>query len=389
MEITGNRKQRVVVAMSGGVDSSVTAALLARRGCEVIGVTMRLFNAPDETAGRLSKSCCSVQDVEDARAVCRAIGAQHYYLNFEKEFRKHVIDYFISEYERGRTPYPCLACNDRLKFRFLMERSELMDADFVATGHYARIVHEEGRHRLKRAADPSKDQSYVLYGLSQSQMARLMMPVGEFAKAQVRATAREMGLPTADKPDSQDICFIPDGDYREFLGSRLSVTTPGDIVDSAGRVLGSHEGVHMFTIGQRKGIPLQGGTGRAIFVTGVDMESGNVTVGPADELQQSELFASEVNWIAGAIPSSPVEVTARIRYRGAEDRATVTPFAGPGGNWAKVRFERPQRAVTPGQAVVFYDGEEVLGGGFIELKSPVVAPSQGAALTIPSPAGKG
>jgi tRNA-specific 2-thiouridylase len=365
MGIRGARK-RVVVAMSGGVDSSVTAGLLARRGYEVIGVTMRLFSTPDAVAGRLSKSCCSIEDVQDARAVCRTIGAQHYLLNFEKEFRQHVIDYFVSEYERGRTPYPCLACNNRLKFRFLMERSGLMDADFVATGHYARIVFQDGRHRLKRAPDPSKDQSYVLYGLTQVQMARLLMPAGDYTKVQVREAAREMGLPTADKPDSQDICFIPAGDYRQFIAPRLSVRRPGRIVDSSGRVLGAHSGIHMFTIGQRKGIPLPGGTGRPLFVTGVDVESGNVTVGPAEELLSAELHAVDVNWTAGCTPSEPVRVTARIRYRGAEERAIVTPLGGGAGNRARVQFEKPQRAVTPGQAIVFYDGDEVVGGGTIE-----------------------
>jgi tRNA-specific 2-thiouridylase len=376
MSMNGARGERVVVAMSGGVDSAVTAALLARRGYEVIGVTMRLFSTPEARAGRLSKSCCSIEDVEDARAVCRAIGAQHYYLNFEKEFRQHVIGYFVSEYERGRTPYPCLACNDRLKFHFLMQRAELMDAGLVATGHYARVVSAGGVYRLLRAADPGKDQSYVLYSLTQPQLARLLLPVGEFTKAQVRESAREMGLTVADKPDSQDICFVPDGDYREFIGPRLRAPAPGNIVDSSGRVLGSHEGIHGFTIGQRKGLPLPGGAGRPLFVTALDPDSATVTVGPGEELMRREFFASAVNWISGETPDAPVVVTARIRYRGAEDTARVTPLApAPSGEkWARIEFERPQRAVTPGQAVVFYRGDEALGGGSIELDRSGTAP---------------
>ncbi len=359
--------------MSGGVDSAVTAALLAREGHEVIGVTMRLFSEPTERAGRLNKSCCSLDDVQDARAVCRAIGAQHYYLNFEKEFRQHVIDYFVSEYERGRTPYPCLACNDRLKFHFLMQRASLMDAGYVATGHYARVAREGARFCLLRAADPGKDQSYVLYSLTQAHLGRLLLPIGEYMKPQVRDIARELGLPVADKPDSQDICFIPNGDYREFIGPHLATRKPGAIVDSSGRVLGEHGGVHMFTIGQRKGLPLTGGSPVPLFVTAVNPQAGTVTVGPPEELLKAELYASAVNWVSGDMPSGPVKVTARVRYRGVEEHATVTPLAGPeSGHWAKVEFEKPQRAVTPGQAVVFYQGPEVLGGGYIEPCAPAV-----------------
>ncbi len=363
-----NSKKRALVAMSGGVDSSVAAALLAREGFEVIGVTMRLFPAPFEGAGKLSKSCCSLEDVEDARATCRIIGAKHYYMNFEKEFQQHVIDYFVGEYRQGRTPHPCLACNDRLKFSFLMERAELMDADLVATGHYAQIARDEnGHHSLMRGADALKDQGYVLYNLRQDQLRKLRFPVGGFTKDEIRAVARDEGLPVADKPDSQDICFIPTGTYREFVAERLEKPTSGVVVDVEGNVLAEHDGIHQFTIGQRKGLPIAGGRKRPIYVTSINSKSGTVTVGSVEGLLRREVFASAVNWIDG-YPPTDVELTAKIRYRSPEEPAMIemlTPQIG------KVTFSKPMRACTPGQAIVFYSGEKVLGGGFIELESPL------------------
>ena len=349
--------------MSGGVDSSVAALLLARQGYEVIGVTMRLFEAPFEGAGRLSRSCCSLEDVQDARAVCRIIGARHYYMNFEKEFRKHVIDYFVSEYERGRTPFPCLACNDRMKFDFLMNRALALGADFVATGHYAQVRESEGSYRIERGTDGSKDQSYVLYTLTQEQLATLLLPTGGYTKDEIRQLAAEANLPVADKPDSQDICFIPAGNYKEFVELRLETKTPGNVIDAHGRVLGRHDGIHNFTIGQRRGLPLNGGSNRPLFVTGIDANTGTVTVGPAEELAQTELTASGVNWVSGHRPSAPVRVTAAIRYRGREQCGLVVPISD---DRVLLTFEEPQRAVTPGQAVVFYNGVEVLGGGIID-----------------------
>ena len=363
-----NSKKRALVAMSGGVDSSVAAALLAREGYEVVGVTMRLFPAPFEGAGKLSKSCCSLEDVEDARATCRIIGAKHYYMNFEKEFEQHVIDYFVGEYEQGRTPHPCLACNDRLKFSFLMERAELMGADVVATGHYARIASGEDGHRsLLRGADALKDQSYVLYNLRQDQLRRLAFPVGGYSKDEIRGIARDEGLPVADKPDSQDICFIPTGTYREFVVKRLEKPTTGVVVDIEGNVLAEHDGIHQFTIGQRKGLPIPGGKKRPIYVTSINSKSGTVTVGSVDGLLRQEVYASAVNWIDGEPPANG-DLTAKIRYRSPEEPASVdmlTPEIG------KVTFSTPMRACTPGQAIVFYEGEKVLGGGFIELESPL------------------
>ncbi len=367
-----NTKKRALVAMSGGVDSSVAAALLARDGYDVIGVTMRLFNSPFQDAGKLSKSCCSLEDVEDARATCRIIGAKHYYMNFEKEFQQHVIDYFVGEYRQGRTPHPCLACNDRLKFSFLMDRAALMDADIVATGHYARITTEDdGRRSLLRGADVMKDQSYVLYNLRQDQLRRLAFPVGGYSKDEIRAIARDEGLPVADKPDSQDICFIPTGTYREFVEERLEDPTPGVVVDVEGNVLAKHDGIHQFTIGQRKGLPMKGGSKRPIYVTSINSKSGKVTVGSVEGLLRDEVYASAVNWIDG-LPPANAEVTAKIRYRSPEEPATVEMIAP---DVARVTFAKPMRACTPGQAIVFYDGDHALGGGFIELESPIESTS--------------
>ena len=361
-----NKKKRAVVAMSGGVDSSVAAALLARDGYEVVGVTMRLFNAPNENVARLNKSCCSLEDVEDARAVCRKIGAKHYFLNFEEEFQKHVVDYFVGEYERGRTPHPCLACNDRLKFEFLVRRAELMDADVVATGHYARIREDNGEYKLLAGIDSMKDQSYVLYTLSQEQLSKLALPIGDYSKDEIREVARELGLSIADKPDSQDICFIPDGDYNRFIEPRLKRKAPGDIVDAEGKVLGEHEGIHGFTIGQRKRIPIFNSTPRPMYVTDINAESGQVTVGPAENLMKTRLYASGVNWISGSAPVEPITAEARIRYNGRNTPAKVRSVDGG----AEIEFDEPVRAITPGQAVVFYKDDVVLGGGLIETSLP-------------------
>ncbi|MFP6570917.1 MAG: tRNA 2-thiouridine(34) synthase MnmA [Dehalococcoidia bacterium] len=360
--------KRVVVAMSGGVDSSVAAYLLAEQGYEVIGVTMRLFAVTDENAARLNRSCCSIEDVDDARDVCRAIGAKHYFMNFEKEFKKYVVDYFVSEYERGRTPHPCLACNDKLKFEFLLRRAQFMDADFIATGHYARIEQHEDEWYLKRGVDPSKDQSYVLFTLGQEQISQLLLPIGEFDKDEIRGIASKAGLPVADKPDSQDICFIPSGDYKAFVEPRLTAKTPGDIVDSDGVVLARHDGVHRFTVGQRKGLPLPGGSPRPLFVTDIDPDKGRVTVGYAEKLLRHRLAAGGVKWVSGIAPDSGARVEARIRYHGADIPAVVIPE----GDRAVVEFESPQRAITPGQAVVFYDADRVLGGGMIDSALPEV-----------------
>ena len=354
---------RVLVAMSGGVDSSVAAVLLAAAGYDVVGVTMRLSG--DYDADRLDgqKGCCTLDDAEDARRVCQIIGAPHYVMNFEREFEEHVISYFVREYQRGRTPHPCLACNDLIKFNFLLTRAQALGFDHIATGHYARIHQESGRWRLRKAITPAKDQSYVLFGLGQQEMELVLLPVGDHTKEEIRSIALRSGLPVADKPDSQEICFIP-GNYRDFLRTRLT-PSPGDIVDTAGRVVGSHEGVEFFTVGQRRGLGLA--TGNPMYVVAVHPSTATVVVGAKHELSQQRLWASRVNWISGEPPTQPVEASAKIRYKASEAAATIIPLPNSA---AEIRFHDPQRAVTPGQAVVFYDQDEVLGGGYIEAAPP-------------------
>ena len=358
-------KGRVIVAMSGGVDSSVAALLLQEQGYEVIGVTLRLWTSERDDLSPLNRRCCSTEDVEDARRVCQAIGVPHYVLNLEREFQKHVVDYFCQEYERGRTPNPCLACNEKIKFDFLLRKATLLEADYIATGHHARIRLNGNGFRLLKGVDARKDQSYVLFTLTQHELARLLLPVGEYPKERIRRLAAEAGLPVAGKPDSQEICFIPDGDYRRFISGRARAK-PGHMIDTDGNVMGSHPGVQFFTIGQRKGLGLQGNTARPVYVVKIDTETNRVTLGPEEELYRSDLWASRMSFISGETPDGPLEVTTKIRYKASERPATVIPR----GAWAEVRFRELQRAVTPGQAVVFYDGDELVGGGIIELEHP-------------------
>ena len=361
LSLMANRNQRVVVAMSGGVDSSVAALLLHRAGYEVVGVTMRLWSQPDESAYSHSKRCCSVEDVEDARRVCQTIGIPHYVQNFEREFREHVIDYFVKEYDRGRTPHPCLACNDRIKFDFLLRRAMFLDAHFIATGHYARVLRDEAGSHLLKGID-GKDQSYVLFTLGQAELARLLLPLGEMPKADVRRLAAGAGLPVAEKPDSQEICFIPGNDYRDFISKSLK-PRPGQFVDPRGEVLGDHPGIQFFTVGQRRRLGLPGNTGEPLYVVGIDADADQVVLGRLQDLYRADLWASRVSWVMGEGPTRPIQVTAKIRYRAPEAKATVTPH----GKWASVSFSEPQRAVTPGQPVVFYQADEILGGGYIEV----------------------
>lgn len=357
-------KKRVVVAMSGGVDSCVVAALLADEGFDVIGVTMRLYDAPFENAGRLSKSCCGIEEVEDARATCRIIGAKHYYLNFEREFERHVIDYFVSEYEAGRTPYPCLACNDRMKFDFLLKRARYLGADSVATGHYARIVGgADAPFVLARGLDATKDQSYALFNLSQGVLRSLMFPIGHFTKEETRSMAAQFGLPVANKTESQDICFIPSGKYRDFITPRMTAPKPGVVVDTSGKVLASHSGVHNFTVGQRKGVPGSESGNRPKYVRSVDANSGVVVVGHAEDLLVRTIRVSSINWISGNPPVDPDGITARLRYRGPEIGVQIDL---PADGQLTVHTNEPVRAAAPGQAIVFYQEDLVLGGGIIE-----------------------
>ena len=345
--------------MSGGVDSSVAALLLSREGYDVVGVTMRLWSEEDGETAAGHRGCCSIEDIEDARRVCRALGIPHYVLDVRREFRAHVMDYFITEYQRGRTPHPCIACNDRIKFDFLLRRAAMMDADCVATGHYARIVRDSDGWSLRCGVDAGKDQSYVLFGLGQEQLRRVLLPVGGYAKAQIRELAREAGLHLADKADSQEVCFIPGGDYREFMRQHIR-PRPGMLVDTAGRALGEHEGVEFFTVGQRRGLGVA--TGERLFVTEVEPETGRVVLGSADDLAKPGARVGRVTYVKGQAPSEPVRAAVKIRYNGRALPATLEPR----GDGAVVWFDEPQRAVTPGQAAVFYDGDEVLGGGFID-----------------------
>src|SRR5581483_9363179 len=284
--------ETVVVAMSGGVDSSVAAALLQRQGYNVIGITMRLWTQEDAEASRYHKRCCSIEDTADARAACDVLGIRHYVLNFERDFAESVVDYFVEEYSRGRTPNPCLACNDRVKFRPLLEHAVALGADYLATGHYARVRRGKNGFDLWQAVDPEKDQSYVLYTLGQRELSRTLLPIGELNKTEVRQLARELGLPNADKPDSVDICFIPSGDYRAFVRERVEARR-GDIVDVAGNRLGHHDGIVNFTVGQRRGLPARGGQ-EPLFVIEIDAASNTVVAGPREELLAGEALAEDV-----------------------------------------------------------------------------------------------
>ncbi len=350
---------RVVVAMSGGVDSSVAAALLIEQGYDVMGVTMRLWTVEDALAGRHHKRCCSVEDTDVARAAADALGIRHYVLNMEREFAEGVVDRFVEEYTLGRTPNPCLSCNEHVKFRPLMEHAIALGADYLATGHYARVRRNGDRFDLQRAIDPSKDQSYVLYTLGQRELSRTLFPVGEYPKAEIREIARRHKLPNADKPDSADICFIPSGDYRAFVRDRIQ-PAPGDIVASDGGWMGRHDGIIDYTVGQRKRVPARGGD-EPLFVLNVDAGTNTVVVGPHDELMADGLIADDLRFCDGEPPATPIDIQARIRYRS----EAVPSELRLSDTCAEVRFERPQRAVTPGQAVVLYDGERVLGGGTI------------------------
>ena len=351
--------QRVVVAMSGGVDSSVAAALLVEQGYEVLGVTMRLWTREDPSAARHHRRCCSVEDTDDARAAADALGIRHYVLNMEREFAESVVNHFVEEYTLGRTPNPCLSCNEHVKFRPLMEHAMALRADYLATGHYARIKRTPNGGELWRAVDPGKDQSYVLYTLGQDELNRTLFPVGEFPKSEIREIARRHNLPNAEKPDSADICFIPSGDYRTFVRSRIEAV-PGNIVSSDGGLVGQHAGIIDYTVGQRKRVPARGGD-EALFVLNVDASSNTVVVGTNQELMADGLVAESVTFCDGLPPNSPRTVEVRIRYRSEPVQAELRLD----GDRAEVRFEQPQRAVTPGQAAVFYEGDRVLGGGTI------------------------
>ncbi|MEO8679739.1 MAG: tRNA 2-thiouridine(34) synthase MnmA [Vicinamibacterales bacterium] len=356
---------RIVVAMSGGVDSSVAAALLAEQGHDVIGVSMQLYDQSQTDASGVHKfgTCCTIDDLYDARRVAAAIGIPHYIVNFESQFGDHVVSNFVNEYMAGRTPIPCSHCNSDLKFAELLDRAKAFGAESLATGHYARVEQDAaGRYHLYRGADNSKDQTYFLFSLTQAQLARAAFPVGHLDKETVRAHAHRLKLRVANKPDSQEICFVPDGDYAAFVERHApEATRPGTVVGSDGRVLGTHAGVHKFTIGQRKGLGLS--SREPLYVLEIKPDTAQVVVGARESLGRATLTASGVNWVSGAADTAWRPLTAQIRHRHAAAPAKVRALDE---QRAEVAFDAPQTAVTPGQAVVFYDGEEVIGGGWID-----------------------
>lgn len=355
--------KKVMVAMSGGVDSSVAAALLKEQGFDVCGATLKLFSNEDIGLEHTSRTCCSLEDVEDARAVAYKLGFPHHVFNFGELFREQVINRFAASYACGETPNPCIDCNRFIKFDKLLERALVLDMDYIATGHYARVEFDEkaGRYLLKKAIDHTKDQSYVLYAMTQEQLKRTLFPLGNLKKSQVRSLAEERGLVNAKKPDSQDICFVKDGDYAAFLENTMKVQSPaGSFADSGGKVLGEHKGLIHYTIGQRKGLNLS--FDRSKYVIKKDVHSNTVVLGDEAELFSESMTVKDVNLIAIETLTEPMEAAVKTRYSQKETPATLIPLQN---NQIFVRFHEPQRAVTSGQAAVFYDGDTVIGGGTI------------------------
>jgi tRNA-specific 2-thiouridylase len=369
-----NGGKPIAVAMSGGVDSSVVAGLLQRDGHAVVGLTMQLWNQrrlPELTPeGGATGRCCSLDDVYDARYVASVLNIPYYVVNFEDRFETAVVKPFVADYLAGRTPIPCTLCNNFIKFDQFLEMADGVGAEQIATGHYARLSFDAatGRYQMRTSADRSKDQTYFLFGLTQPQLARTLFPLGGMVKSDVRLLAKELGLPVADKNDSQEICFVPNGDYAAFIDSYFKeqgidvALTQGEIVDTAGRVLGQHEGTHHFTVGQRKGLRVA--AAEPLYVIATDPASQRVTVGRGGDLMRSSLVASRLNWISIAPPSGPVAAQVKIRNKHAAAQATLIPTGDD--SRIEVQFAEPQRAVTPGQAAVFYDGDLVLGGGWID-----------------------
>lgn len=351
---------KALIAMSGGVDSSVAAKLMLDAGYECVGCMMKLYQNEDAGVPQ-SRSCCTQDDAEDARSVAYRLHMPFYVFNFTQDFRSCVIGNFVRSYAAGQTPNPCIDCNRYLKFDRLYERAQVLGCDCLVTGHYARIGWEDGRYVLKKALDETKDQSYVLYNLTQQKLQHTRFPLGELRKSQAREIAAQAGFVSAGKPDSQDICFVPDGDYAAAIGRYTGKTPePGNFVDLQGNVLGRHRGLIHYTIGQRRGLGLA--VPEPVYVCKLQPESNTVVVGPDRALYRAQLTVGDMNWISGQAPTGPIRCRAKIRYRQPEQPATATPM--PDGS-VQIVFDEPQRAITPGQAAVLYDGETVLGGGTI------------------------
>lgn len=362
------KEKRVVVAMSGGVDSSVAAALLKEQGYDVVGVTMNLFSLPkDYCRSESLKSCCGWKATEDAHQVALSLGISHYVVDFRRPFEESVIADFCEEYARGRTPNPCIRCNQHIKFNVLLKKMRALDADYLATGHHSRIEYDRQNKKyiLKKGKDRKKDQSYFLYPMTQKQLSRTLMPIGDFTKEEVRKKAQAFGLPVAERPESQEICFVPDNDYAGFLQSRIpEAFRPGPVVDSENRTLAQHKGIGHYTIGQRRGMGIS--APHSLYVLSILSRRNTIVVGPEKELYGKTLLASRLNMISPEKITKPLKVKARIRYKHREAEALVIPLDL---DKVQVEFEKAQRAITPGQSVVFYDGDRVIGGGVIDKSS--------------------
>jgi len=358
------KEQTVLVAMSGGVDSSVAAYLMKEQGYNVIGVTMKLYDYVNEDSTSNRQGCCSIDDIEDARRVCNMLNIPHYVFNIQKEFKDNVINYFTSEYQNGKTPHPCIECNDKIKFSFLRKRAQILGAKFIVTGHYARIIKKKGQFYLHKALSKNKDQTYALYKMTQEQLSTTLMPVGCYEKDEIRNLANHLAFPNAAKPDSQDICFIPSGNYHDFI-SKYKLKNQGNIVDiKTGKILGKHNGIEYFTIGQRKGLGIE--SNKPKYVIKINPKTKEILIGNKTDLQSTIIWANNVNYISGTPPQSN-KVTVKTRYTSNEIKGSL--FFYDNGN-IKVELDTTGTSITPGQAIVFYQGDQLIGGAQI-IENPI------------------